>query len=90
MDNLLSIQLTVTVYLIMILLIVMTVTLLFGYLKLGLFFNYVFLFYWGNFFSLRSVFENIDPNVSSNSVLYIGFGLMITFLAMIGFIFNKN
>lgn len=90
MDNFLSIQLNVTVYQVMIILTVMTISVLFGYFKMGLFFNYLFLMYWGNFFNIHSVFENADPNLSTNSFLYIGFGLIITFLAMIGFLFNKR
>jgi hypothetical protein len=90
MENFLSLQLNVPVYQITILLTIMTIALLFGYLKLGLFLSYVFLFYWGNLFSLRSLFENADPNLGTISFFYIGFGLIIMFLAMIGFLLNKN
>jgi uncharacterized membrane protein len=90
MENFLSLQLAVPVYQITILLTIMTIALLFGYLKLGLFFSYIFVFYWGNLLSVRSLFENSDPNYTTVSFLYIGFGLIITFLAMIGFLLNKN
>jgi hypothetical protein len=90
MDNFYSIQLVIPVSQIMILLTVITIALLFGYLKLGLFFTYMFVFSWGNVFNIRSVFENSSPNLSANSFLYIGFGLFIVFFAMIGFLSNKN
>ena len=90
MDNFYSIQLVIPVSQIMILLTVITIALLFGYLKLGLFFTYMFIFSWGNVFSIRSAFENSYPNLSANSFLYIGFGLFIVFFAMIGFLSNRN
>jgi hypothetical protein len=90
MDDFYSIQLVVPVYKIMILLTIITIALLFGYLKLGLFFTYICVFSWGNVFSIRSVFENANPNLSANSFLYIGFGLFIVLFAMIGFLSNKN
>lgn len=90
MENFLSIQLTVPLFQVMVLLTIMTIALLFGFLKLGLLFCYIFIFYWGNLFSVRSIFENADPVNSTLSFFYIGFGLIITFLAMIGFLLNRN
>ena len=90
MESLFASELSVPVYQIMFLLVIMTVALLFGYLKLGLLFCYVFVFYWGNIFNIRTVFDDADPNVTTVSFLFIGFGLIISFLAMVGFLLNKE
>ena len=90
MESLFSMEFTIPLYQIMFLLAVMTISLLFGYLKMGLFFTYGFLFYWGNIFQIRSVFENTDPAVASASFLSLGFGLIIIFLAMVGFLLHKH
>lgn len=81
---------TVPLYQIMFLLVIVTVSLLFGYLRMGLFFVYAFVFYWGNIFNLQSIFNNSDPDVSTFSFMFVGFGLIIIFLAMIGFLLNRE
>ena len=81
---------SVPTYQIMSLLVIMTVALLFGYVKMGLFLCYAFVFYWGNIFNVRAVLGSVDPDSSSVSFLFIGFGLIIVFLAMLGFLLNKD
>ena len=90
MEGLLSTEFTVSLHQIMILLAIMTIALLFGYLKAGLFITYGFLFYWSNIFEIGSVFEKTDPNLATTSFLYLGFGLIIIFLAMVGFLLHKR
>ena len=77
-------------YQIMFLLIIMTVALLFGFMKVGLFLCYVFVFYWGNIFNIRAIVGSADPSNASVSFLFMGFGLIIVFLAMLGFLLNKE
>jgi hypothetical protein len=90
MENLFTGVTTIPVYQIMFLLIILTVCLLFGYLKLGIFLCYVFVFYWGNIFNIRSIFGNADATDAGVSFLVVGFGLIIVFLAMLGFLLNKE
>lgn len=90
MESILANEMSVPLYQIMFLLVIMTVALLFGYLRLGMFFSYVFTFYWGNIFNVRSIFNNVDPVSSTLSFMFVGFGLIIIFLAMVGFLLNKE
>lgn len=90
MENLFPGAVSIPLYQMMILLAIMTVALLFGYLRSGLFLCYIFVFYWGNMFSIRSVFDHTDPNTAALSFVFIGFGLIIVFLAMLGFLLNRE
>lgn len=90
MESLFTGAISVPIYQIMLLLIIMTVTLLFGYLKLGLFLCYIFVFYWGNLLNIRAFFGSADPNSAAVSFLFVGLGLIIVFLAMLGFLLNKE
>ncbi|MEE9911131.1 MAG: hypothetical protein K4571_05350 [Deltaproteobacteria bacterium] len=90
MESLFDGAISVPMYQIMFLLVIMTVSLLFGYLKMGLFLCYAFVFYWGNIFNIQAIFGSADPNSATASFLFIGFGLIIVFLAMLGFLLNKE
>jgi hypothetical protein len=68
----------------------MTTVLLSGFLKLSLFLCYIFVFYWGNILNLRTIFVSADPNAAAVSFLFVGFGLIIVFQAMSGFLLNKE
>lgn len=90
METLFEGMVSVPTYQIMSLLVIMTVALLFGYIKMGLFLCYAFVFYWGNIFNIRAILGGADPDTASVSFIFIGFGLIIVFLAMLGFLLNKN
>ncbi|MFO7569640.1 MAG: hypothetical protein R6W75_07555 [Smithellaceae bacterium] len=90
MENLLAMEFSIPLFQIMVLLVIMTIAVLFGYLKIGLFCTYGFLFYWGNILHIRAVFENTDSTLATASFLYMGFGLIIIFLAMVGFLLHKR
>ena len=90
MESLFEGMVSVPTYQIMFLLIIMTVALLFGYVKAGLFLCYIFVFYWGNIFNIRTIVGSGDPDTATVSFLFIGFGLIIAFLAMLGFLLNKE
>jgi len=90
MESLFAGEIPVPVYQIILLLSVMTLTVLAGYLKLGLFLCYVFVFYWGNILNIRTIFGSADPNSTTVSFLFAGFGLIIIFLAMLGFLLNRE
>ena len=90
MEGILSTELTVSLHQIMLLLAMITIALLFGYLKTGLLITYGFLFFWSNMLEIRAVFDNTDPHLATASFLYLGFGLIIIFLAMVGFLLHKR
>ena len=90
MESLFEGSMSIPLYQIITLLIIMTVALLFGFLKMGLFLSYIFVFYWGNILNIRSIFGSTDPNDTTLSFAFVGFGLIIILLAMLGFILNKE
>ncbi|HQL00747.1 MAG TPA: hypothetical protein PK090_08235 [Smithellaceae bacterium] len=90
MENLIMTEFCVPLNQLMLLLGIMTVALLFGYAKFGLMACYGFLFYWANVFSIRSTVENSDPSLATSSFLFLGFSLVIIFLALVGFLLHKQ
>ena len=90
MESIMANTMAVPLYQIMFLLVLVTVALLFGYLRMGLFLVYVFVLYWGNIFNLQTIFNSAEPDVSTASFMFVGFGLIIVFLAMVGFLLNKE
>ena len=68
-----------------ILLILSTISLLYGRAKLALLINYVFTVYWGYFLN-KNFFENYSNIPEIYSYIYFGFGIGIIVLAMIGFL----
>ncbi|PKN20987.1 MAG: hypothetical protein CVU71_04210 [Deltaproteobacteria bacterium HGW-Deltaproteobacteria-6] len=90
MESLFQGTMSIPLYQIVSLLIIMTVTALFGFLKMGLFLSYIFVFYWGNMLNIRSIFGSTDPNDTILSFAFVGFGLIIFLLAMLGFVLNKE
>lgn len=83
MDFFYSMELSIPVMQIILLLILSTLALLFGRKKLALIINFVFTMYWGYFLS-------IDQFVGSGRGYYLSFyfgtGLLIVILALIGFL----
>lgn len=90
MESILATEMAVPLNQIMFLMVIITVALLFGYLRLGLFFAYVFVFYWGNIFNIQDAFNSAEPDVAAVSFMFVGFGLVIVFLAMVGFLLNRE
>jgi len=75
-----STEVTVPIFQIALLLLVSTLALLFGRVKLALIANYVFTLYWGFLAN-----EGFMAGSTFNTVSYFGFGLMVIILALIGF-----
>ena len=75
-----STQISVPISQIGLLLMISTLALVFGRLKLALLVNYLFTLYWGYLSN-----KEIMVGSTFNTVAYFGFGLTIIILAMIGF-----
>jgi len=84
-----SMELNITVYQLMALLISSTLALLFGRIKLALLINYVFTIYWGYFFNRDLVLSYLD-NQYYFSIAYFGLGIVVAILSMIAFIFQHE
>jgi len=90
METLLDTQLSVPLSQVALLLGLSTLILLFGRVKLALIINYCFTLYWGFFLnpSFRSDLGELMLN--TYTYVYIGVGLIIVFLALIGFLSSKD
>lgn len=84
MDMVMSTQLTVPLYQVGLLVIIVTFALLLGRAKAGVIATYVFTMYWGYWINLKAI---IGSPIQFNLVtlIYFGFGIVITFLAFLGF-----
>ena len=86
MGMLLGAELSIPVFQIILLLLLSTVTLLFGKVKLALLINYSFTLYWGYGLNLEQLTESGLKNLNVYTLLYFGLGLCIVILALIGFL----
>ena len=85
-----STELSIPVIQVAMLLIVSTLSLLFGRVKLALLTNYVFAFYWGYIQNREQLFGTSLEKMNYFNMLYFGFGLVIVVLAMIGFMAQSD
>jgi uncharacterized membrane protein len=81
-------QLAVPLMQIMLLLSLSTVILIIGRIRLALCINYLFALYWGYVFN-ADLFNSLEKASVFNSV-YIGFGIAVVILAVIGFVAHAN
>jgi hypothetical protein len=79
-------ELTIPVFQIALLLLLSTVALLFGRVKLALLINYSFTLYWGYGVNASYLIGSGFRNVDTYTLVYFGFGLCIVALAVIGFL----
>ncbi len=89
MDFFMSMEFTIPATQIMLLLILSTIALLFGRVKLALMFNYVFTLYWG-FICNQDMFYDFMLNANYYVYSYLAFGLAIAFFALVGFLFQQQ
>ena len=89
MDFFYTTKLAVPVSQIVVLLMLITIALLFGRIKLALLINYVFILYWGYFFNRDLFFDHVE-SVDYLLLIYFGFGFLVVFIAMIGFVFRHD
>jgi hypothetical protein len=92
MESFISTQLTIPILQVVLLLLLTTVTMLFGRHKLALFINYFFTLYWGYIANIDIFSFTVEGTMKLNNytLLYFGFGFVIIFLAAIGLIMNHD
>ncbi len=83
-------ELAVPLFQIIFLMLISTVALLFGKVRIALLINYVFTFYWAYIFN-RDYLMSLGLNkFDSYTLIYFLFGLIVVLVAMVGFLFQKN
>ena len=85
-----STQVSIPIIQMSMLLILSTITLLFGKVKLALLINYMFTLYWGYGFGWEYLSKAGFSNLDHFTYIYFGFGLVIVAMAIIGFLAPSN
>ena len=80
-----STQLAIPMYQIGLLLLISTLALLFGRIKVALINNYLFALYWGYFLNRELLVGNDLEKVNYFTAAYFGFGVIIAIFAVVGF-----
>jgi len=89
MDIFLSTQVSIPIMQIALLLGLSTLALIFGRIKLALLINYCFTLYWG-YVSNLSAFSEASLKLDTFSFIYLGFGLAIVMVALVGFFYYRD
>lgn len=90
LDFLLNANLSIPMIQIILLMLMSTVSLLFGKLKLALLINYLFTLHWAYISNRENLMELGFENFQLISVMYFIFGLGIVLVASFAFMFQKN
>ncbi len=85
MDFFTTTEISIPLFQILLLLLFSTAVLLYGKVKLALVINYLFTMYWGYVFNREYLRGFGYEQVNAYSLVYLGFGLIIVFLAFVGF-----
>lgn len=85
MEFLRSTELVVPLYQIALLLVISTLALLFGRMKLALITNYLFTMYWGYGFNREYLIGHQVTDFTLFTLIYFSFGLIIVIFAVLGF-----
>lgn len=85
MEFLRSTELVVPLYQIALLLVISTLALLFGRMKLALITNYLFTMYWGYGFNREYLIGHQVNDFTLFTLIYFSFGLIIVIFAVLGF-----
>ena len=90
MDTLLSMELTIPLYQVGLLLLAGSLLLCFGMLKAGMLINFMFMFYWGYWLNKNVIFGQGSTSINSFTMGIYGFCALIFILALIGFFHNPT
>jgi len=85
-----STEVSIPVFQIVLLLILSTLSLLFGRMKLALLVNYIFTLYWGYMLNRERIFGEGIEQINYFSSFYFLFGIFVVVLASIGFMTQKD
>ena len=83
-------ELAIPLFQVALLLMLGTLALLFGRIKLALLINYLFTFYWGYILNREHLFGSNLEKVGHFNALYFGFGFVIIILVLIGFLAQSD
>jgi len=83
-------ELAIPLFQVVLLLMLSTLALLFGRIKLALVVNYLFTFYWGYIVNREHLFGSNLEKISNFNILYLGFGFVIIILVLIGFLARSD
>jgi len=90
LDFLLNATLSIPMIQLILLMLMSTISLLFGKLKLALLINYLFTLHWAYISNRENLMELGFENFQLISVIYFIFGLGIVLVASFAFMFQKN
>lgn len=90
MEALLSVNFSIPLIQIALLLVMSTLALLFGRIKLALILNYCFTLYWGYILNLDVIRESGQAVSGRFTLVYFGLGVVILMLALLGFVGNRE
>ena len=90
MEFLYTTEVPIPLYQIGLLLILSTVSLLMGRIKLALVVNYLFTLYWGWVLNHETLLKGGAGMADWFSVFYLGFGFVVAILALVGFLTHSE
>jgi hypothetical protein len=90
MEIISSTQLAVPTFQFVLLLILSTIALLIGRLRLALFINYCFTLYWGYLLNIDLFIGSEAVKMNIYTVLYFGLGILIVLLVLLGLITHRT
>ena len=90
MDIVYSTELAIPLYQVGLLLVLSTLGLLFGRVKLALLINFIFTMYWGYWLNREQVVGTGIPEIDTFTIFYFGFGFLIVVFVLIGFMLEST
>jgi hypothetical protein len=90
METLLSTPITVPMSQIICAMLLCTIALVFGRVKVALFVAYCFMLYWGKPWNLQLFTDTVPAKLNGAELALIGFCFVTVLLAMMGLVFNKE
>ncbi len=90
LDHFLNISLEIPIIQLILLMLLSTISLLFGRLKLALIVNYLFTLHWAYIANRDKLMDMSSENFELYSIMYFIFGLGIVLTASFAFMFQKS
>ena len=90
LDHFLNISLEIPIIQLILLMLISTISLLFGRLKLALIVNYLFTLYWAYIVNRDKLMDMSSENFELYSIMYFIFGLGIVLTASFAFLFQES
>lgn len=88
--ELIEAEISIPLYQVSLMLLITTLTLLAGRIKLSLLINYLFTMYWGFIANSSMILGEGVDKFSTFSMFYLGFGFIIALLAAVAFLLHSS